>query len=150
MSDNQKTPQEIAREILSKSKQKDAKAKVRLTRYIFLLLIVFQTLGVFVAFKTFPNASMTSFFIDFGLIGAYVVLFFTSYKLPFQSFLLGLGLYFALNLFLAMINIDYLLRGLVIKTIIFTSLSLGLHYAWQIKKIKTKSDLDMLDDIEAD
>jgi hypothetical protein len=93
MTDNQKTPQEIAREILSKSKQKDAKAKVRLTRYIFLLLIVFQTLGVFVAFKTFPNASMTSFFIDFGLIGAYVVLFLTSYKLPFQSFLLGLGLF---------------------------------------------------------
>jgi hypothetical protein len=141
---DQKTADEIAKEILAKSKKKDSEKRIKIARFIFLFMAFFQSLSVYVAMNAL-NLPISNFYIDIFLLLMFLGLFGLSFKHPFISFVIGLCAFVALHLFIALIVPNSLMQGFVYKIIIMTALVLGMAYSWNLRgKGKTNISEDEL------
>ena len=132
--DNKNYNTSQVKEALKKAKKRDVEKRLRAGRNIFLILLFLQSFGVYLLFKTYPSADSSLFTPDIFFIGFFFFLYLFAFKFPYRSFVLGIASYLLLNGFLAIISVNYILRGYSFKIFVFIILTSGFFYMINVRK----------------
>lgn len=122
---NEKTPQEIAREIKAASDHKSNLQKLAYARYVFIIVAAIESIGV-IMLKGDLKMNWGDFWISYLYIAVFIILFLVSFKKAFLAFVIGITFYLGLNLSITLVQPDFLLQGFSYKIIILTLFFVGL------------------------
>jgi hypothetical protein len=153
MPERRRSPEEVkrsmeaAKKVMAESNRKEREKNVRYGRNALLVVGILQVLVGLYEWQG-PLGMIEAFMIDGGIGAAFIALYFYSKKEPVQSLTIGLIIYVAIMVLMAVLDPTSIFSGIIMKAIVISVLVSGLKSAKKLPKPKVTDDdlLDQLDD----
>lgn len=131
----------VSNEILKREVHSNAINANKKSRILILLVgLIYTFLSYFIFIYTNPKSNLTELIAKeiLGLI--FLILWIFSKKKPYLISIVALILFLTFNFIISFIYPENILKGIVLKTIILSTLTYGLYSTYKLAKLKRKYD----------